>query len=449
MPSKGHSVVWQKQQEAAYAAFRAFCEAAAAGAGNAIVQDMWLTLDEDELCRRVVYEQFVYYMTFTARVNSGRTKGEHYKPGTIAGMIGILLAKAQERFRTSQDVETVDFLKCLGDQAHPSLTWLRGLKQQNERGHFDLTKKKGIEPKRTVAPPVYRMHVKSVSKAYSRSEFIILLFSYSMTEFSSNLTVIISGAEFFLGESARRRLTCLSAYQGAGRSSEIAFTTFDQMEYDPLYRCLFPLMPMFKVHRMKLFAFVAALDREMDWFLAFSDVLMFSPYNMLDPTHVLWIFPWLKTVQKPGGKIGKYFKDLLMPADGAGNGQFSRFAVESLPDQVSAQGLRSGFINEGGLDLTDSQVRAKTGHEARTGESAMFNYIVAQRITQGSGSLVMGGVRMFFLILLINYSRVFPLINSLPNYYFPCLRRASLHIMRGTSNQSRRRISIHSSARIC
>jgi len=170
--------VWQKQQEAAYAAFRAFCEAAAAGAGNAIVQDMWLTLDEDELCRRVVYEQFVYYMTFTARVNSGRTKGEHYKPGTIAGMIGILLAKAQERFRTSQDVETVDFLKCLGDQAHPSLTWLRGLKERNERGHFDLTKKEGIEPKRTKSSPIYLKHVKRVESTLTPGEFIILKFSY-------------------------------------------------------------------------------------------------------------------------------------------------------------------------------------------------------------------------------------------------------------------------------
>jgi hypothetical protein len=36
----------------------------------------------------------------------------------------------------------------------------------------------------------------------------------------------------------RRRFTCLS------------LATFDQMDYVPLYRCLFPSMPMFKVHRM-------------------------------------------------------------------------------------------------------------------------------------------------------------------------------------------------------
>ena len=57
-----------------------------------------------------------------------------------------------------------------------------------------------------------------------------------MTEFSCNLTVIISGGEFFTVESRAAKIHLPLA--------------FDQMDYVPLYRCLFPSMPMFKVHRM-------------------------------------------------------------------------------------------------------------------------------------------------------------------------------------------------------
>ena len=62
-------------------------------------------------------------------------------------------------------------------------------------------------------------------------------------------------------QSAKRALAILLQWVSAGRSGEVAWLTWDQLEWDSFFTCTFATISQTKVSKDKIIAMVAGRDR--------------------------------------------------------------------------------------------------------------------------------------------------------------------------------------------
>lgn len=78
-------------------------------------------------------------------------------------------------------------------------------------------------------------------------------------------------------------------------------------------------------------------------YLLFVLMLCLVGYGVHDEDQALWLMPHLQTVKEPAQMLGNIIKDLL-PGP-AGSKEYKDLAVESLPPNASAAGIRKGAVD--------------------------------------------------------------------------------------------------------
>ncbi|KAJ1448010.1 hypothetical protein M885DRAFT_623834, partial [Pelagophyceae sp. CCMP2097] len=161
-------------------------------------------------------------------------------------------------------------------------------------------------------------------------------------------------------EAAGRKAAILNLYLVAGRSGELGWLNLDSLEWGPYFRVACRDIPQTKVSKTKKIAFVAGACRELRFFLAFGDTLVMVPQPTYDDE------------DEPGTMLGKFFK-ALQPRERGGAEKYAAVAVDQLPPNPSAGGIRPGVCNELFCRMPVELVVALTGHDLRSA-SALFEY---------------------------------------------------------------------------
>lgn len=186
--------------------------------------------------------------------------------------------------------------------------WLRGLKRNLKREAFQILQEQGKERDQS-DPPIYLCHVKSISSALSK----------------------VGSAEASI-----RKIIINTLYRSVGRSSEVAWLTWDGFEWDPYFQCAFVEVPQQKTSKFKFIPIAAGIDRHCDWFLDLGDFLVLQHNRSIyNPCGAAWIFPDLQTTSQPGKTIGNYIKGML-PKDRGGMERYRHVAVAELPVGANA-----------------------------------------------------------------------------------------------------------------
>ena len=174
-------------------------------------------------------------------------------------------------------------------------------------------------------------------------------------------------------EAATRKLAIISLERAAGRSSEVAWTTWDGLKWDSHFKHVFGEVPQSKGSKVKLVAFGAGVDRHADWFLALADYLVCQPDRVVySEDHPSWLFPRLQKTSSPGTTMGNFIKALL-PADRGGHADYQDAALvlPQLPPGITAGGIRPGVCNMLSAAMPAELAVHVTGHDL-TKTSAFF-----------------------------------------------------------------------------
>jgi hypothetical protein len=89
--------------------------------------------------------------------------------------------------------------------------------------------------------------------------------------------------------------------QTTGRSSEVAWMTLDYLEWDPLFKCTFSMLPQSKVSETKLTCFVAGASRHECFYVALGDMLTLDvDPHLYEDDAASWMFRSLQKIKQPG-----------------------------------------------------------------------------------------------------------------------------------------------------
>ena len=128
-------------------------------------------------------------------------------------------------------------------------------------------------------------------------------------------------------------------YLVCGRSSEVAWMTWEAMSWCFSFLCVFSSLPQAKVSEVKQTCFVSWTCRHDDWYLMLADYLTLNPqrHGSYDPDSdswwfdgPAWVFPDLQSVKYPGTTVGGYIK-ALQPTARGGQARYASVAVDILP----------------------------------------------------------------------------------------------------------------------
>ena len=167
------------------------------------------------------------------------------------------------------------------------------------------------------ASPITWQHIKLMSEAYSRAG---------------------------TPDAVTRRLNILFIWFIAGRSSEGAWTMWSGCFWSLQHLKLFVEVPQQKVSKPKYVAFGPGSNRYMCILLAFGDYFAIIGYGVFDDTSPSWMLPDLRSTSQPGTKLGAQMKALLPQVKGGAVG-YQEYAIDSLPADTCAAGVRHGVID--------------------------------------------------------------------------------------------------------
>ena len=190
-------------------------------------------------------------------------------------------------------------------------------------------------------------------------------------------------------ESAMRKFALLSTQRAAGRSSEIAWSTYRNMLWDAHFRHVIVETAQNKSAKLKLAAFGAGATRHACWFLAFGDFLVLQPDEIYGADTPGWLIPALQRTFSPGTALSNYIQALL-PEERGGHDKYKGVALPQLPPGANAAGLRPGACNALAAAMPTALAVMVTGQELRH-LSAFFDYCPITRAGLMPGSVVLGG----------------------------------------------------------
>lgn len=125
-------------------------------------------------------------------------------------------------------------------------------------------------------------------------------------------------------------------------TAEVACGTWDTMEWDPGMKAAFVSIAQSKVSKVKIIAWIAGADRGRCIFLALGDFLAMAPLPVYKEDEPAWILPALQN-SNPGKSLGDWLRALRTAVRG-GSATYAAFAVKSLPESVTAGGIRPGAV---------------------------------------------------------------------------------------------------------
>ena len=174
-----------------------------------------------------------------------------------------------------------------------------------------------------------------------------------------------------------------------GRSGEIAATPWEGLEWDPELRAVYVEIRQSKVSKLKIIAFTCGSKRTNCWFLTLGDYLhSVRPANWTEAEDA-YVFPDLHATGSPGTVLGNMIK-ALRPHERGGAAAYKNFAVPSLPDRVSAGGIRPGGCNFLAKQMPAEFIAHVSGHDLLQ-VGSLYNYIDANRTIALAGGLALAG----------------------------------------------------------
>jgi hypothetical protein len=119
--------------------------------------------------------------------------------------------------------------------------------------------------------------------------------------------------------------------QGAGRVAEVGPLTYNQMQWCDQFKQVFADFHQSKVQRVKRVVFCSSLRWELDWFLAFADMLMMESRGFHSDDVIPHMFPAL-LVGNVANKVTSYIKSVQkscpgLPANASG-GELPRLPMQ-------------------------------------------------------------------------------------------------------------------------
>lgn len=186
-------------------------------------------------------------------------------------------------------------------------------------------------------------------------------------------------------------MSVLSLWQVAGRSGEIATLSYNKLEWDEHFKCVFVEVNQVKTTKTKKVVFSAGAQRHLCWFTAFGDRLCSESVSDKKPDEIgtTWLFSDLCDLYSPGSKIGDYIKALLPTAGKAKCNALKDYAVETLPADINAASIWRGCCNTLHSKMPEAFAIAVTGHKLES--NAHQQYIDASTANAMPGAVVLTG----------------------------------------------------------
>jgi len=269
----------------------------------------------------------------------------------------------QTKFKSKGNPESVVFFTCLEIRSNTDAAlWLRGMKKNVKRVTFERAKEEGMSTDKSKVP-VYLHHIQKMAAAWSEK----------------------GGAV-----DAVRKFQVLCLWLAAGRSSETAWMSWDSMDYDTNFCCLFAEMPQSEISDYKSVCYMAGACAESCFFTCMGDDLALNGHGRLYVDELgAWVFPELQQAKNPGTVIGDSMKALL-PRERGGQAGHAHVSIQSLPDGINASSIRPGTANTMAQYMPAEFVANVTGHELN-GRSALYEYLEVWRALLIPGALVLAG----------------------------------------------------------
>ena len=138
-------------------------------------------------------------------------------------------------------------------------------------------------------------------------------------------------------------------------------------------------IPSFTCWAYKVYMLGPGLHWNMCIFVAFGDRFCLVGIGAMNVASPPWVLPELHSTSHPGSKIGNHMKALLSKARG-GAAAYQDFAIDTLPDNVAAAGVRHGVTDHVQV-LAPIEINLHgTGQSSRAQESTFReNYARANR----------------------------------------------------------------------
>jgi hypothetical protein len=331
---------------------------------RALYPGAWRELDETTLCDKDVYAGLAQFLVHEYKIAEGdRNAGQRLGCDGVLGIIGALISKAAAKFKATGTDATKLFFTCNSPkETTDAAVWLQGLKRNIRRETMNRARESGAELDES-APSLYLSHTRAMNRAYS-----------------------LEGS----GEAALRKFALNAHQQAAGRSTEIAWLSYENMRWDPHFTCFDCDLIQQKTAKVKIVVFVAGQDRHACFILSWGDFLALDPGRAIyDPDLTPWLIPSLHHNAKPGTQLTVWVKALL-PRELGGAAKYQEVAVTTLPLRASATGSRTGTINTLASCMPVELAVQATGHDL-TGVSAFYEYIGADISLNMVSAIPLGG----------------------------------------------------------
>ena len=255
-------------------------------------------------------------------------------------------------------------------------------------------------------PPMYRSHLDKIDTAYAREGTLEVCLppapprpalhtcctaSWGKALHASppSTPAHISDA-LSPAQSAKAAFDLTGLWIAAGRGGETAFQHLGLLNWDEHFKCHVADVAQTKTAKVKKIAIVAGKDRRCDFYLKFGDALALNTnrpiYNAGEP---YYLYPELHAVAQPSRKIGSYIKSVYPVSDG-GALKYKHVAVE-LPAGLCAGSIRPGVINTLIECMPPEFVVHTTGHELKSKEGSLYEYVDASTPLCIPGAIVLAG----------------------------------------------------------
>lgn len=292
----------------------------------AILPQAWADLPESVVCSMPMYDHFATFLCKEYKIPAGSPNaGDFLSCGVVLNYLAILLNHASAKYKATGSDASKLFLTCLDTSScTDAARWYNGMKKNVQRELFARAMDAGEDLDQS-ATPLYRQHLLAVNAAYSRE-----------------------GS----AEAAMRKFALQLLKQAAGRSKEISWMTWEGLEWDIEFHCLFAEVPQPKVSKVKLCALPCGRTRHQCIYADLADFLVLHqgrvPHGFAedgdDGGESVWLIPELYRNHKSHGSLLGSWLKALVPGEATGLQQrkYHKFAVECLPNPCNASGIRAG-----------------------------------------------------------------------------------------------------------
>lgn len=177
----------------------------------ALLPQRWDESTEESLCNMGVYAKFAHYLLHEYKT----AQNSFLEVDPVLGYLSVALNMAKVKFKVTGMAATKLFLTCLDPKGQTEeALWYKGLRRTIMSVCFQRTVKSGAGFDKS-APPVYLHHSRDMAAALMK----------------------VDEAEQPMA--SLRKLVLRSLFQTGGRTAEVAWLSWDGMQWDSFFNCVF------------------------------------------------------------------------------------------------------------------------------------------------------------------------------------------------------------------